>query len=181
MYMEENYIGENIKIYRERKRMTQRELADRIGKTWEMVSRYERGYSSPMKQLNALAKVLEVDVADLLSSSPQRVKREEINRVPFFTFLPEDMDFMNTPVYTYYIAPDWILERDEKCFVIDSSLLEINIDGLNRKGYLFISPNSKVVKGDTVLTRDGSLNSFDYENHKDEEILGKALAFEVIL
>ena len=40
--MNNKYIGENIKIYRERKKLTQRELGDKIGKTWEMISRYER-------------------------------------------------------------------------------------------------------------------------------------------
>ena len=64
--MDFNYIGENIKIYRKRKKLTQQELGERIGKTWEMISRYERGISSPLNQLQNIADTLEIDPISLM-------------------------------------------------------------------------------------------------------------------
>lgn len=69
--MNKNYIGENIKVYRERKKMTQRDLGEKIGKTWEMISRYERGVSSPFKQIDSLADALDTNPSDLLKKSDE--------------------------------------------------------------------------------------------------------------
>jgi DNA-binding XRE family transcriptional regulator len=35
--MEHSYIAENIKRYRERANMTQQQLADKVGVSWEMI------------------------------------------------------------------------------------------------------------------------------------------------
>ena len=40
--MKNNYIGENIRTYRARANLTQQQLADKVGVSWEMISRYER-------------------------------------------------------------------------------------------------------------------------------------------
>jgi transcriptional regulator with XRE-family HTH domain len=67
--MEYSDIGENIRKYRNRLDLTQEELADRIGVTWEMVSRYERGESSPMNKLEKISNALNVPITDLINNS----------------------------------------------------------------------------------------------------------------
>ncbi len=171
--MNRNYIGENIKIYRERKKYTQRELADRIGKTWEMISRYERGESSPLKQLDKIANALNVELRDLLRDSSSQVESYSNNKVPFFTTISADGDFAKNSSYIYYPVPDWILEIDIDTFAIDMEM----INGEN--GVVFISPNSVYGMGDTVLVNEkGNLEIVKYRRD-DSNILGKVLAKEV--
>ena len=171
--MKNNYIGENIKIYRERKNYTQRELGDKIGKTWEMISRYERGESSALKQLNKLADALNVDPRDLLKDSSSQVDNYSANKILFFTSIPTNLDFSKSKSYIYYPAPDWILQIDIDAFAVDMSI----VDGSN--GVLFVSPKSKYEIGDTVLVNDnGNLEIVKYRK-SSENIIGKVLAKEV--
>ena len=177
--MNKNYVGENIRIYRERKNITQRELGDRIGKTWEMVSRYERGASSPMKQIDSLADALEIDVQDLFKDPTQN--REEVadfNRIPFYTSLPKDLDFQNTKSYIYYTAPDWILAIDRECFVVDTNMVEINDERI-KDGKLFISPNSESQENDIVMKRKGTEVLIERKGLKSKNVIGKVLAQEI--
>jgi transcriptional regulator with XRE-family HTH domain len=177
--MNKNYIGENIRIYRERKNITQRELADRIGKTWEMVSRYERGASSPLKQIDSLADALDIDVKDLFKDPTEQRERYDFNRVPFFTSIPKDMDFENQRSYVYYTAPDWVLDLDRKCFVIDTDLVKIETEKIV-KGKLFVSLNYDVLEGDIILKReDDSLVVKELLDEKEEGVIGKILAQEI--
>jgi transcriptional regulator with XRE-family HTH domain len=179
--MNKNYIGENIRIYRERNNMTQKDLGDKIGKTWEMVSRYERGVSSPFKQIDSLADALNVDSSELLKK-PSENKNYLLNRVPLFTTIPENMDFLNTKAYEYYTAPDWMLDRDLQCFVIDSKLIDIRDNRLDDDGYLFISPNLKnEAKQDDLVLKidDDQLVASKRFNSKEDTLVGKVLAQEV--
>jgi transcriptional regulator with XRE-family HTH domain len=178
--MNKNYVGENIKIYRQRKNLTQRELADKIGKTWEMISRYERGASSPLKQVNKIADVLNVGVEDLLKD-PKNIKEHSFNRVPLFADIPKGMDFVGSKSYIYYVAPDWILSMDRDCFVIDSRLAKYNVKNLEKKGYLFISPNSEIEDGDIILYKDKDTVVVDTAGDLDvNDIIGKVVAQEII-
>lgn len=177
--MNKNYIGENIRIYRERKKMTQRDLGEKIGKTWEMVSRYERGVSSAFKQIDSLADALDTNPSDLLRK-PDENKQYVLNRVPLFKSVPEGMDFLNTKAYEYYTAPDWMLNEDIGCFVIDSNLVEIKDESVRENTYLFISPNSEYVRNSIVLKRQNKGLVVDRRfNTKDEDIIGKVLAQEI--
>lgn len=179
--MNKNYVGENIRIYRERKNLTQRELADKIGKTWEMVSRYERGVSSPFNQIDSLADALNIDSADLLKKSGEN-KEYILNRVPLFKSVPENMDFTNTKTYEYYTAPDWMLNEDIECFVIDSKLVEIRDENLTNEGYLFISPNlSDDIKREEIVLKKvrNELIVEQKFNSKESDLIGKILAQEI--
>jgi transcriptional regulator with XRE-family HTH domain len=176
--MNKNYIGENIRIYRERKKMTQKDLGEKIGKTWEMVSRYERSVSSPFKQIDSLADALSVDSSDLLKK-PSENKQYLLNKVPLFKAVPKNMDFINTKPYEYYTAPDWMLDLDIECFVIDSNLVEIKDEGVRENTYLFISPNSEYVRDSIVLKRQNKGLVVDKRfNTKDADIIGRVLAQE---
>lgn len=63
----ENYIGENIRYYRERLGISQAELARRLGKTGSAVSQYEAGINVPRVQVvERMADVLGCRVSDIM-------------------------------------------------------------------------------------------------------------------
>lgn len=171
--MNTNYIGENIKIYRERLNLTQQELADKIGKTWEMISRYERGVSSPLNQLDTLSKALKIEPVDLLKDITEN-NSNKLNRIPLFVTLPIHSAFDKSDTFIYYNAPDWVVSLDSDVFAIDMNL----IDG--SKGLVYVSPNSEVNLNDLVLVKKE--NGFEIENvrtFKGILIIGKILAKEI--
>lgn len=170
--MNNNYIGENIKIYRERQKLTQQQLADKIGKTWEMISRYERGVSSPLNQLDSLAKALNTTPSDLLNDITEKSIKLNFNRVPLFTTYAKD--FRKEDTYLYYNTPDWILSLDPEVFAVDMKI----IDGSN--GIVFVSTNSEININDMVLIREDSLlRVISIKSFNNLDIVGKVLAQEV--
>ena len=61
------FIGQRIKEYRNKKKWFQQELADRVGMTKGAISTYEKGrVAAPIAKLQAIANVLEVNLNDLL-------------------------------------------------------------------------------------------------------------------
>ena len=63
-------LGENIKVLRKSKGLTQEELAIRLNVVRQTVSKWEKGYSVPDAELlQRLADVLEVDVKQLLGAN----------------------------------------------------------------------------------------------------------------
>lgn len=172
--MNNNYIGENIKIYRERQNLTQQQLADKIGKTWEMISRYERGVSSPLNQLESLAKALNTTPSDLLNDITDGNIKMNFSRVPLFITVPSNFVFNKSNTFLFYNAPDWVLSIDPEAFALDMGIMD------GAKGVVYVSPNSEININDMVLIRDN--NSLRIENIKTFKgmiILGKVLAQEV--
>ena len=170
--MNNNYIGENIKIYRERLKLTQQQLADKIGKTWEMISRYERGVSSPLNQLDPLARALNTTPSDLLNDITDGNIKMNFSRVPLFTEITKILKKEDT--YLYYNAPDWILSLDPKSFAVDMKI----VDGTN--GIAFISPNTETNINDTILVReDNLLKVIILKSFSNIDIVGKVLAKEI--
>jgi putative transcriptional regulator len=59
-------LKNNIKFYREEKKLTQLELAEMLGVSNDWISRIERGASEPgFKLVRKLSTVLEQDILDL--------------------------------------------------------------------------------------------------------------------
>ncbi len=67
-YKKENiFTGNKIRSYRQKRKWTQQDLADRIGVKGNSVSAYERGaVEIPNSKLKALAEALEIKTSDLL-------------------------------------------------------------------------------------------------------------------
>lgn len=67
-----NVIGKTIRQARIQQNMTQLELADRMGVSFQAVSNWERGNSMPdISKLEPLCEVLNLNVQELLSGEPQ--------------------------------------------------------------------------------------------------------------
>lgn len=174
--MDFNYIGENIKIYRKRKKLTQQELGERIGKTWEMISRYERGISSPLNQLQNIADTLEIDPISLMRDHSEV---SVSNRIPLFLEIPESFTKQNT--FLFYTCPDWIVEYDENSFVIDTKIIHsIHSSKFSKNGYLYISPNAEINEGDLILlSTNKKLLVEEFRKDLKKRIVGKVIAQEI--
>lgn len=59
-------LGKRIRKYRRERRMSQEELADRVGLHYTTISRIERGISNPPVQtVSKIAKALKASLSDL--------------------------------------------------------------------------------------------------------------------
>lgn len=109
--MDDNKIGINIKKYRKGK-MTQQELADKIGKTESSIRKYEKGLVTiPLDVLNRIATNLEVKVADLMGISEYLDDVEQsIHETTSFK------DYLGVLGYKVYESPyndKWVIRTKE--------------------------------------------------------------------
>jgi transcriptional regulator with XRE-family HTH domain len=165
--MKSSKLGKKIKYYREENNLTQQQLADKIGVTWEMVSRYERGINEPYNRIDSISKVLNVSVGDLLQNDNNA---NSINLIPLFTKIPKDFSVENTTFF--YTCPQWIYSKDKGVFALSSNLISDKEEGV-----YYISIRTKPQEGNLVLYSKGKeLCIGDFENQKN--ILGIVLAKE---
>lgn len=74
-----NVVAKNIRKARTRKNMTQLNLADEMGVSYQAVSNWERGLSVPDADLLIrLSEILEVSVSDLLGTNIEEKEADEI-------------------------------------------------------------------------------------------------------
>ena len=79
----DNYIGYNIKFYREKAKLTQTELADKINKNIRTLQKYEKGDIAPT--FNIIKKI-----AEILEVSPHDIVRNA--KAPKEAVIPIDID-----------------------------------------------------------------------------------------
>ncbi|MDD3474512.1 MAG: helix-turn-helix transcriptional regulator [Candidatus Dojkabacteria bacterium] len=174
--MEYRDIGENIRKYRNRLNLTQDELADKIGVTWEMISRYERGQSSPMNQLDKLSNALRVSLGDLISDN-----KIENYEVPLFVKIPKNFVFKKENTTIYYSCPKWLIKLDPDVFAIELDIVSKNKYKYGDSGYIFISPNADIKDSDLVLINDNKILSIKDSKYDGEKAIGKVMMQEILL
>jgi len=173
--MEYRDIGENIRKYRKRLDLTQDQLADKVGVTWEMISRYERGESSPMNKIDSLANALGVPITTLVDDTVS------INcEIPLFVKIPKHFSFEKNNTTVYYNCPKWLLKLDPKVFALDVDLIEINSYLAKEEGYIFVSPNSDIQNSDLVLVNDRSRLKIERYKQNGYEPLGRIMMQEIV-
>lgn len=157
-----NIVGQNIQYYRKKLNLTQFELAEKIGVSWEMISRYERGKSSAMRQIRELTKALRINynqiLADRDSNQIDSLPKLQDN-FPLFVELPTKLEFKQENTDVYYSVPQWIVHKDRNGFAIHSSLINIETIQLQNSSILYISPSIAPKKNDIVLVRDSKKRS----------------------
>lgn len=178
--MNYSLVGEQIRKYRRRKGLTQQQLGKQVGVTWEMVSRYERGASSPMTKITEIADALSVSVIELFTNEENTLyDSSSATRVPLFVSIPSRFDFGSKVGY-YYAAPEWIKQTDDSAFAIDPNIVETKSVQISSMGPIYISPSYKISKSNLVLFRDGKslvIDSFS-KSIDPTTILGVVLAQE---
>jgi transcriptional regulator with XRE-family HTH domain len=177
--MEYSYIAENIKRYRERANMTQQQLADKVGVSWEMISRYEREESLPYKKLDEISKALNVPKSQLLEKHVPDKYSSVDYKIPLFLHIPLSNKFTSSQTNYYYICPEWILKRDKECIAIDTSLIDSNEENFKMNGVIYVSKQIKPQRNDWVVVRENRRLIVKMYDENSKNILGKILAQEV--
>ncbi|MBN1332025.1 helix-turn-helix transcriptional regulator [Candidatus Dojkabacteria bacterium] len=169
----DNTIGIQIKKARTENGLSQEELGEKIGVTWEMISRYENGRSSPSRHLDKLAKVLGKSVAYLYGQDTDPIKynvekiasalREQgigYERKANEVVLVDDIAILGFErslklTRQYYNAPEWLLEKYGDVFALRlNSILPDELD-TNEGDIGFFSTSLKPTTGDIVLAYSG--------------------------
>lgn len=173
--MEHYNIGENIRKFRRRVGLTQDELGDKVGVTWEMISRYERGQSSPLNKLDKIAEAFGISITELIDD-----KNSAEYSVPVFAKIPKNFSFEKSNTTLYYNCPKWLVKLDPEIFAVDSDLIEVSNLIPKQAGYLFISQNSMVEIPDLVLVHEKGELSIEKYSPPDMEPIGKLMMQEII-
>jgi len=109
-------IGENIKKYRKKKKITQKQLAEKIGKTERTIRGYEAGVTIPSTALaEEIAKALGITFYDLTFSVNQRLSEFELEyfknsdkleseQIEVFSYV---LDFMRNKYFAEYTLEEF--------------------------------------------------------------------------
>lgn len=111
------FIGKKIKLARKAISLTQRDLANKLGISWEMISRYENGKSNPLAHI--------AEIAYHLSQSPDYFFRSDLvdsnadkNKIPFFYSNIGNWVDNIARFDTIYMVPDWTAKRFTDLFAL---------------------------------------------------------------
>ncbi len=167
-------VGRKIRDYRHKLEMTQQELADRIGVTWEMVSRYERGANSPFSRIDSISEALKTTPSQLLQNSNNASEYRYFD-IPLFTSIPETRDFSQGNTTFFYTAPKWIYELNTYVFAIESRLVKNKTLDIRDMGIVYIS---KEIIGENGIYISESNSEFNFTNNP-ENAIGQVIAQEV--
>ncbi|KKQ36240.1 MAG: Transcriptional regulator [candidate division WS6 bacterium GW2011_GWA2_37_6] len=173
--MSDKQVGIQIKKARTDKGMSQEQLGDKLGVTWEMISRYENGRSSARKYLTQLSEILEKPISyffgvedDLIEYNVDKiasalrekgvgydtVSANKILLIDDFSILGFEKSIKLTR--QYYTAPEWIIEKYSDVFALRlNSVSSENIE-INQGDVGFLSPSIKPESKDVVLVQQGN-------------------------
>ncbi|MBD3280212.1 helix-turn-helix domain-containing protein [Candidatus Dojkabacteria bacterium] len=190
-------IGLQIRKARLEKGFSQDELGDKIGVTWEMISRYENGRSSPSRHVDKLAKALGKSVGYLYGQDIDPIK-ENVEKIASAlreqgigyekksseVVLVDDISVLGFErsiklSRKYYGAPDWLLEKYGNMFALRlNSVLPDELD-TNEGDIGFFGVDLKPMKGDMVLVHQGkNYRLKKYKKDMKGEILAVLLVQE---
>ncbi len=182
---ETDYIGKNIRYYRKKRGLTQQVLADKIGVSWEMISRYERGKSLPLKRISKLAEALDVNPAQLVGKrmgvDADLIESPDIRFVPLFIKLPEKQNFTKENTPFRYLLPQKLSSSTEKIIAFDvSSSLQIKTVRISKRSIVFVMLDVEVQEDSLIVyILDGTLFVDTNSNLSDDiEIVGKIVCQE---
>jgi transcriptional regulator with XRE-family HTH domain len=139
--MDNREIGLRIKQLRQIQRISQKDLAEKIGTTTEMVSRYETGKSSAYGRLDKIVAALGIPITKIFSKAgvsdfSSEETRYYRNLIPYLTEPILDLNQALKTTKLYYSAPDWVVQKTAKPFAIDCQLLAIQTTQIERNGVL---------------------------------------------
>lgn len=116
------YIGEKIRYYRKKQKITQEQLGERIGASKARISNYETGYRSPQQDdLFALAEALNISINDLF---PPIKKDDNNDIIPLYSKLNPTRQ---TKVYNF--AEKQLEEQNRDNVVNLNDYIEVTMSG----------------------------------------------------
>lgn len=78
MYMNQEKIGNLIKQIRKNNKLTQKQLADKYGVTYQAVSKWENGKNIPdISLIKQISKDFNIDIEDILEGKVKKKKNKK--------------------------------------------------------------------------------------------------------
>lgn len=192
-------IGIKIKTARILKNLTQKELADKIGVTWEMISRYETGKVNPFNKIFAISKILNIPMSYLMGDKIGYSLNESYDIVEYdkssemvAPLITNIQDLFNDEIISStklsYVIPSWIksIVKGRVYVITTDDIVCPNEHIIEGKGIIIIEV-TKVLKDEDVILMisktsrkyyayvDYKRDSFRYPNIK---IIGRIIVFE---
>lgn len=151
--MEQKIIGLNIKYFRKAQGLTQKELAEKIGVSWEMISRYETGKSSPLDRIHQIAEALKTPLPRLLTASAvtDTTSAYHINSVPLIQEKFSNIQHAIDETKQYYVAPDWIRASFTHVCAIEGTLINPINSNIDNSGVFFLTTEPTSSSKDLIL------------------------------
>lgn len=116
-------IGERIKKIREEKGMTQQQVADKIGISYQNVSQYERGIRTPKSSsLRKIADALGVDVWEIIEFDNIEVDDWSTDTRPASVLRPSDLRRQRVPLVGSVAAGAPIYDPEDAGVYVESSV-----------------------------------------------------------
>ena len=101
-------LGDKIKLYREKKRMTQNEVADILNVSPATISKYESGALEPnIESLKRLAELFEISIDELLSDE----KEFDISKINVLDILREQKLYVNKKTYSETLNENMMMAK----------------------------------------------------------------------
>jgi transcriptional regulator with XRE-family HTH domain len=167
--MEFKQLGQTIRTIRKKQGLTQEQLGQKTGVTWEMVSRYERGLSSALPRLEDIGKALKTNPAEIYAMAYNITLADDIDssKIPTVSSTTKELlnktqnskDFIKNCSNGYsYATPKWITDLDKDSFIIEPKAFGTKPEVFKDSKEFIISPNSSIKKNDYVLQiKNGNL------------------------
>jgi transcriptional regulator with XRE-family HTH domain len=176
--MNDKKIGIQIKKARAEAQLTQSNLCNKIGVTWEMISRYENGKSSPRKNLEQIAKILgkpiqyffgveELPISDEIRRLTDLLMKKgmDLQKGIEIQLIENIGEFSLNKSLSYtkqtYSCPSWIYARYKKAFALKLDEIESDIVSITRGDIGYFSSEFNPRLGNYVIIKDGKKYRID--------------------
>ena len=162
--MDQEKIGKLIKQIRKQNNLTQKDLADKYGVTYQAVSKWENGKNIPdISLLKQMSKDFNIDIEDMLEGKINQKKKSKIKLILIIVF-----------VLSIIIIALFLTRRDNLSFkTLSSQCDNFNITGIiaynNKKSSIYISDINYCGKEDN--TEYKKIECTLYESEGDKEIV----------
>lgn len=194
--MNDKKIGGQIKKARIEAHLTQGQLGKKIGVTWEMISRYENGKSSPRKNLEEIAKVLkrpiqyffgveEAPIGDEIKKLYELLQKRGAElggsgKVPFIEYLEEfSLSKSLSLTKQNYLCPIWIYSQFKDLFALKLTNVNSDVVAIGADDIGFFSRGIKPEVNNYVLRyKDKRYIIEHYSGSPSKKIHGVLIAIE---
>lgn len=194
--MDNKVIGIQIKKARAEAQLSQTELGGKIGVTWEMISRYENGKSSPRKNLEKIAKALgkpiqyffgveEVPLGDQIKRLTKLLAKKggELQKAAEVPLLESLQDFTLVKALKLtkqqYTCPSWIYSHHKEIFALKLDDISSDVLSIGKEDVGFFSKSLKPKVGNYVLVKDRKIYRIEkYTQSLKRRVFAVLLAVE---
>ena len=161
MYMNQEKIGNLIKQIRKKNNLTQKQLADKYGVTYQAVSKWENGKNIPdISLIKQMSKDFNIDIEDILEGKVNKKKNKKILLISIIIILL-------TSIIIYVIKG----EDNFSFSTLSSQCANYNITGSiaynNTKSSIYISDINYCGKEDSVKYKKIECTLYEKNNNKE--------------